>query len=68
MEAVELKRNYWSVWNEAREKKTFDALDNIFEELMNELGHPKPGSQEAAARHGAEAARLRNLQTPGRLK
>jgi hypothetical protein len=68
METVELKRNYWGVWNDAREKKTFAALDDIFEELMIELGYPKPGSDEAAKRHGAEAARLRNLQTPVRLK
>lgn len=68
METIELKRNYWNVWNEAREKKTLAALDEIFEQLMNELGHPRPGSQEAAERHGAEAARLRNLQTPVRLK
>jgi gas vesicle protein len=63
---VKLSKEYRALWADARKKNTLEALEDVYEQLMDELGIQEPENNERFEKAAREIADRRNERDSGK--
>jgi hypothetical protein len=58
-------KDFAAAWNEARKIGNIDRMNDLFNELLSETGHPNTALDMSSAAAGKRAAEILNAQQSG---